>query len=159
MLLKNSGRVFCQTPVEITSKTGQPQISYSLTADETEVWVVDQVDAGLHVFDVSGLPDAPPVWRQYIDTHHGNEQDADGNYLYGETGVVNQPGWIMSSIDGQYLYPESGEIIDVKNKRVIGNLVGANGAYVHSRFALAVQLRNGEIVRVGDQQGVGRVTE
>ena len=63
----------------------------------------------------------------------------------------------MSSYDGTYLYPESGEIIDSKNKQVIGNLVGANGKYVHSRFALEVNMLNGKVLRVGDQQGVGRI--
>jgi hypothetical protein len=123
------------------------------------VWVVDQTQSGVHAFDVSGLPESPPVWKQYIDTHGGREQDADGKYLYGETGIVGQPGWIMSSIDGKYLYPETGEIIDVAAKRVIGNLIGANGSYVHSRFALEVDFLDGAVVRVGDQQGVGRVVE
>ncbi len=155
-----SGKVLytARAPVE---KDARPDVSHgiSITADETEVWVVDQVNSGVHVFDVRGLPDAPPVWKQYIDTHDGREQDAEGKYLYGETGIVGQPGWIMSSIDGRYLYPETGEIIDVAAKRVIGNLIGANGAYVHSRFALEVEVRDGTVVRVGDQQGVGRVVE
>ena len=103
------------------------------------------------------LPDEPPVWVQFVDLNHGNEQDADGNYLYGETGIVNQPGWIMSSYDGRYLYPESGEVVDVKNKRVVRNLVGANGYFVHSRFAIEIQFEDGRVARVGDQQGVGRI--
>lgn len=149
-----------RAPVEKDAKPGhKANVSHgiSMTADETEVWVVDQVNSGVHVFDVRGLPDSPPVWKQYIDTHDGREQDTDGGYLYGETGVVNQPGWIMSSIDGKYLYPESGEIVDVARKKVIGNLLGANGHYVHSRFALEVEVRDGTVVRVGDQQGVGRI--
>jgi hypothetical protein len=36
-------------------------------------------------------------------------------------------------------------------------LIGANGNYVHSRFALGVDFRDGMVVRVGDQQGVGRI--
>ena len=159
-----SGKVLytARAPVEKSDRSGRGQFvshGISLTADETEVWVVDQINSGVHVFDVRGLPDAAPVYKQYIDTHDGSEQDADGNYLYGEDGVVNQPGWLMSSIDGKTLYPESGEIIDVAAKKVIGNLIGATGAYVHSRFGLAVEVRDGVVVRVGDQQGVGRVVE
>jgi DNA-binding beta-propeller fold protein YncE len=159
-----SGKVLytARAPVEKDAKPGhKADVSHgiSITADETEVWVVDQVNSGVHVFDVRGLPESPPVWKQYIDTHDGREQDAQGRYLYGETGIVGQPGWIMSSIDGKTLYPETGEIIDVAAKQVIGNLIGANGAYVHSRFALEVELRDGTVVRVGDQQGVGRVVE
>jgi DNA-binding beta-propeller fold protein YncE len=159
-----SGKVLytARAPVEKDAKPGhKADVSHgiSITADETEVWVVDQVNSGVHVFDVRGLPESPPVWKQYIDTHDGREQDAQGQYLYGETGIVGQPGWVMSSIDGKTLYPETGEIIDVAAKQVIGNLIGANGAYVHSRFALEVELRDGTVVRVGDQQGVGRVVD
>jgi len=157
-----SGKVLytASAPVEKNAKPGhKANVSHgiSITADETEVWVVDQVNSGVHVFDVRGLPESPPVWKQYIDTHDGREQDMEGKYLYGETGIVGQPGWIMSSIDGRYLYPETGEIIDVAAKQVIGNLIGANGSYVHSRFALEVEIRDGTVVRVGDQQGVGRI--
>jgi hypothetical protein len=63
----------------------------------------------------------------------------------------------MSSFDGRYVYPESGEVIDVAAKKVVAQLIGANGHYVHSRFALEVDFRDGTVVRVGDQQGVGRV--
>ena len=158
----SSGKVLytARVPVEKDAQPGhKADVSHgiSMTADETEVWVVDQVHSGVHVFDVSGLPESPPVWKQYIDTHDGSEQDAEGRYLYGETGIVGQPGWIMSSFDGRYLYPETGEIIDVAAKQVIGQLIGANGNYVHSRFALEVDLRDGTVVRVGDQQGVGRI--
>jgi DNA-binding beta-propeller fold protein YncE len=158
----SSGKVLftARAPVEKDAQPGhKADVSHgiSMTADETEVWVVDQVRSGVHVFDVSGLPESPPVWVQYIDTHDGHEQDAKGKYLYGETGIVGQPGWIMSSIHGKYLYPETGEIIDVAAKQVVGQLIGANGNYVHSRFARGVVHRDGTVVRVGDQQGVGRI--
>jgi hypothetical protein len=156
-----SGKVLytVRAPVEKNTKSGhKADVSHgiSMTADETEIWVVDQVNSGVHVFDVTGLPESPPVWKQYIDTNNGDEQDADGNFLYGESGIVGQPGWIMSSYDGKYIYPETGEIIDVAAKKVVGNLVGKNGNYVHSRFALEVITSNGKVIRVGDQQGVGR---
>ena len=158
-----SGKVLytARAPVEVQTQTGRrSDVSHgiSMTADETEVWVVDQVNSGVHAFDVSGLPESPPQWKQYIDTHDGGEQDASGKYLYGETGIVGQPGWLMSSIDGRYLYPETGEVIDVAAKKVSGQLIGANGSYVHSRFALQVDFRDGNVKRVGDQQGVGRRT-
>jgi len=157
-----SGKVLytASAPVAKDQKPGaKSDISHgiSMTADETEVWVVDQIESGVHVFDVTGLPGSPPVWKQYIDTHDGREQDSEGRFLYGEDGIVGQPGWIMSSIDGRYLYPETGEIIDTTTKKVIGNLIGANGNYVHSRFALEVDFINDTVTRVGDQQGVGRV--
>ncbi|MDH3590149.1 MAG: hypothetical protein OEQ74_12175, partial [Gammaproteobacteria bacterium] len=91
-----SGEVLynASAPAAKDAKPGRKAVvshGISMTADETEIWVVDQVQSGVHVFDVTGLPGSPPVWKQYIDTHDGSEQDADGNYLYGEDGIVNQP--------------------------------------------------------------------
>lgn len=132
----------------------------SMTADEKEVWVVDQARPGVHVFDVSGLPGSAPVWKSYIPTHRGREKDEKGQPLYGEeNGIIGPPGWIMSSIDGKYFYPESGEIIDTGAKKIVGQLIGANGRYLHSRFGLEVVFDGNRVVGVGDQQGVGRGTD
>ena len=73
----------------------------------------------LHVFDVSGLPQKAPVWKQYIKTSLGKEKDATGQLVYGEDGIYGQPGWIMTTIDGRYLYPETGEIIDTHTKTIL----------------------------------------
>ncbi len=94
----------------------------SMTADENEVWVVDQVRSGVHVFDVRGLPQSAPVWKAFIDTNGGREKDDKGQYLYGETGIFGQPGWIMSSLDGKYFYLETGEILDTVGKKVVGQV-------------------------------------
>jgi DNA-binding beta-propeller fold protein YncE len=158
-----SGKVLytAQAPVEkFPSVERNVVVSHgiSMTADEKEVWVVDQVRGGVHVFDVSGLPESAPVWKTYIDTHGGREKDDKGQFLYGETGIFGQPGWIMSSLDGKYFYLETGEILDTAAKKVVGQLIGANGKYLHSRFALEVVFDDDKLVRVGDQQGVGRKT-
>jgi hypothetical protein len=131
----------------------------ALTSDEREVWVVDQSRrSGIHVFDVTGLPQKPPVWTHFIDTKTGREKDEHGNNLYEDKGAFGQPGWLMGTIDGRYIYPETGEIIDTKTKRVLGNLKGANGLYTHSRFMLEVDFKDDLPIRAGDQFIVGRVT-
>lgn len=129
----------------------------AMTADEKEVWVVDQKSVGLHVFDVSGLPAKAPVWKQFIKTNVGNEKDKDGKFLYGEKAIFGQPGWIMATIDGRYFYTETGEIIDTKTKKTEAHLIGANGQYTHSRFALEVDFQNGAVTKCGDQFAVGGV--
>ncbi len=131
----------------------------AMTADEKEIWVVDQHKPGLHVFDVSGLPAKAPVWKQYIPTKKGKEKDEAGQTLYGEAGIFGQPGWIMASIDGRYFYPETGEIINTRTKEIVGHLKGANGKLTHSRFALEIDFENGQPVRCGDQFAVGRVVK
>ena len=130
----------------------------ALTSDEREVWVVDQSRrSGIHVFDVTGLPQKPPVWTHFIDTNTGREKDANGRHLYEDNGAFGQPGWLMGTIDGRYIYPETGEIIDTNTKRVLGHLKGANGLYTHSRFMVEVDFKDGVPIRAGDQFVVGRV--
>jgi hypothetical protein len=119
----------------------------ALTADEKECWTVDQKHIGLHYYDISGLPAQPPVWRGFIPTRTGRPD------------IFGQPGWIMSTIDGRYFYPETGEIVDTREKKVIGQLTGADSKMTHSRFSLEVVLRDGKVVAVGDQFAVGRVRE
>jgi hypothetical protein len=118
----------------------------ALRADEKECWIVDQKHCGLHVFDVSGVPGGPPVWKKFIRTRSGSPE------------IFGQPGWIMSTIDGRYFYPETGEIIDTATKQIVGQLKDPDGTLTHSRFALEIVFRNGVPVRCGDQFGVGRVT-
>lgn len=143
-------------PAEISNSVFSHGIA--LTPNEKQVWVVDQKNIGLHVFDVSGLPAKAPVWKKFIKTNYGNEKDADGRFLYGETGIYGQPGWIMGSLDGKYLYTESGEIVDTDKQNIIGHLTGANGRWTHSRFALEVDFLHGKPVKAGDQFVTGRVS-
>lgn len=131
----------------------------ALTADEKEVWIVDQKSFGLHVFDVSGLPAKPPVWKRFIKTNQGNEKDKEGKFLYGDKAIFGQPGWIMGSINSQYFYPETGEIINTKTKEITGHLIGADGKYTHSRFALEIDFNNGKPISCGDQFVIGRITK
>lgn len=118
----------------------------ALRADEKECWIVDQKHCGLHVFDVSAVPNGPPVWKKFIKTRSGSPE------------IFGQPGWIMSTIDGRYFYPETGEIIDTATKAIVGQLKDPDGTLTHSRFALEIVFNNGVPVRCGDQFGVGRVT-
>jgi hypothetical protein len=67
-----------------------------------------------------------------------------------------QPGWVTFSIDGRYAYPSTGEVIDVKTKRVLSALSDETGRQVHSEKLLEIDFANGRPVRAGDQFGVGK---
>ncbi|MBA3302415.1 MAG: hypothetical protein H0U26_00920 [Acidimicrobiia bacterium] len=114
----------------------------ALTADNRQVYVVDQRWVGLHVFDVSGVPGVAPRYVKSIKTTNRTD-------IYGE------PGWIGSSYTGDYLYPESGEIVDTRTQSVVGQLRGPAGP-THGRHMLEVTVEDGRAVRAGDQFGVGR---
>jgi len=138
----------------------------SLTPDEKQVWVVDDLKIGIHVWDVSKVPAQAPTYLGFIKTRATGKNLAgakDPNASNDATGV---PAWIVPSYDGKYMYPESGEIIEVATRNVVGQLRSAAlnsagdivpGAYSHSRFMLEVDFDGGKVVRVTDQFGVGRV--
>jgi hypothetical protein len=67
-----------------------------------------------------------------------------------------QPGWISFSIDGKNAYPSTGEVIDVKTKRIVAALSDEAGRQVHSEKLLEIVFVNGKPVRSSDQFGLGR---
>lgn len=123
---------FSQGPVK---RHGCPSHGIALTPDEKELWVTDGHNQHLHVFDARVMP---PTQLTSIR-------------------VRDEPGWITFTIDGQYAYPSTGDVIDAASKQIITTLTDEAGTAVMSEKMVEVQLRNGEIVRTGDQFGVGRV--
>ncbi|HEX3384513.1 MAG TPA: hypothetical protein VHS53_04965 [Mucilaginibacter sp.] len=67
------------------------------------------------------------------------------------------PGWILFSIDGKYAYPSSGEVIDVKTRKIIAKLQDEFHDNVGSEKMVEVDFENGRPVKAGDQFGLGRV--
>jgi DNA-binding beta-propeller fold protein YncE len=117
-----------------TKRHGCPSHGVGLTPDEKEVWVVDAANSRVHVFDVTTLP---PKQVTSIP-------------------LREQPGWVTFSLDGRYAYPSTGEVIDTKTKKVLTALHDEKGRGVHSEKMVELVFKNGELVRTGDQFGVGR---
>ncbi len=137
------GKKIVQPPA---TNNGTVAHGIALTADERWCYVVDQLHTGLHVFDVSGLPARAPRWVKFIRTRTGKPE------------ITGQPGWIASTIAGDFLYPESGEIVDTAKQEIVGQLMSADGKMTDTRFMLEiVRDERGQILRVSDQFGIGRV--
>jgi DNA-binding beta-propeller fold protein YncE len=115
---------------------GCPSHGVGLTPDEKEVWVCDAANSRVHIFDATILPP-----RQVASIK-----------------LREQPGWITFSLDGRLAYPSTGEVIDVKTRKIIAALTDEQGREVHSEKLLEIVFKNGVPVRAGDQFGVGRVT-
>ena len=115
---------------------GCPSHGIGLTPDEKELWVTDGHNQRLHVFDATVMP---PRQMQTVQ-------------------VRDEPGWITFTIDGQYAYPSTGDVIDAASKKIVTTLTDETGAAVMSEKMIEVQSLEGNIVRTGDQFGVGRVT-
>jgi len=119
-----------------TKRHGCPSHGVGLTPDEKELWLTDAHNRRLHIYDATVMPPKPIA---HIE-------------------VRDEPGWITFTIDGQYAYPSSGDIIDVKTRKIIGGLTDETGIAVQSEKLLEIDFDGVRPVRAGDQFGIGRNT-
>lgn len=118
-----------------TKRHGCPSHGIGLTPDEQELWLTDAHNSRLHLFDATVMPP-----RQVASIV-----------------LKDQPGWISFTIDGQYAYPSTGDVVDVKTRKVVTELKDEAGRPVQSEKLLEIDFQSGQPIRVGDQFGIGRV--
>ncbi|MEP7271326.1 MAG: hypothetical protein ABI882_07460 [Acidobacteriota bacterium] len=133
MLYRLEVHGYTQGPVK---RHGCPSHGVALTPDEKEIWVCDAFNQKLHIFDATVMPP-----KQVASIQVNREQ----------------PGWITFSIDGRYAYPSTGEVIDVKTRRMVTGLKDEHDVDVHSEKLLEIDFNNDQPIRTGDQFGIGRV--
>lgn len=112
---------------------GNPSHGIALTPDEKELWLCDGHNMRLHVFKA----DAP---YQQLTT----------------IPLQDMPGWILFSLDGKYAYPSSGEVIEVKSRKVLNILQDEFSNSVASEKMVEIQFEGKKAVRAGNQFGIGR---
>jgi len=114
---------------------GNPSHGIGLTPDEKELWVCDGHNMRLHVFKAT-------VPYQQLTT----------------IAVRDMPGWITFSIDGKYAYPSSGEVIEVKTRKVLQTLQDELYNNVSSEKMVEIDFAGNKVMRTGDQFGIGGIT-
>jgi len=112
---------------------GTPSHGIAMTADETEIWVADNTNHFLHVFDATKMP---PVQKTRVH-------------------LRDEPGWIAFSLDGRTAFASTGDMIDVRSKKIVATLQDEHGAAVESEKVLEIDFENGRPVRASDQFGKG----
>ncbi len=118
---------------------GCPSHGVGLTPDEREVWVCDAANQRVHVFDATTTPPRPPKQMASI-------------------ALREQPGWVTFSLDGRYAYPSTGEVVDVKTRKIVTALTDEKGREVHSEKMVEIVFKDGVPIRTGDQFGLGRAS-
>ncbi|MDB5155414.1 MAG: hypothetical protein JWR50_121 [Mucilaginibacter sp.] len=113
---------------------GCPSHGIGLTPDEKEIWLSDGANMRMHIFS------AIEPYQQLTSIP-----------------LQDMPGWVTFTLDGKYAYPSSGEVIDVKTRKVLTILKDENYNTVESEKLLEVDFKDGKPVKAGDQFGVGRV--
>mgnify|MGYP002622775470 CR=1 FL=1 len=127
-------RGFERGPVK---RHGCPSHGIGLTPDEREIWVCDAHNQQMHIFDATAMPP-----RQVASI-----------------ACRDEPGWITFSNDGTLAYPSSGDVIDVKTRRVIAQLTDEEGRAVGSEKMLEIDWEGDRPLQAGNQFGVGRMVE
>jgi type 1 glutamine amidotransferase len=113
---------------------GCPSHGIALTVDQREVWLCDAHNQRIHLFDNTVMP------PQYIDS----------------IPLRDEPGWITISLDGSLAYPSTGEIIDIQQRKVIGQLTDETGTPVQSEKLMEIDFQDGKAIAIGNQFAIGR---
>jgi len=116
---------------------GCPSHGIGLTPDETEVWLCDAANQRMHIFDNTVMPPKQVASVELRD----------------------QPGWITFSLDGKHAYPSTGEIVDVKSRKIIATLKDEKGNMVMSEKVVEIHMDGKKATAIGDQFGIGRVVK
>jgi DNA-binding beta-propeller fold protein YncE len=113
---------------------GIPSHGIAMTQDETEIWIADNANNYLRIFDATVMP---PTLKTSVK-------------------VRDEPGWITFGIDGRLAYPSTGDVIDVKTKQIVATLQDETGANAESEKMLEIDFGGGKPVAAGDQFGKGK---
>ncbi len=105
-----------------------------LTPDGRELWLCDAANQSLHLFDVMK---EPPVQSATVK-------------------LRDEPGWVTFTLDGKHALPSTGEVLDVKTRRVVCQLTDEAKRAVMSEKMVEVHFKDGKVTAAGDQFGVGR---
>jgi len=107
----------------------------ALTPDETELWISDQEGNKLFIFDATQMP---PVLTGDVDLSQGGH------------------GWVTFSLDGRYVWTHTPDVFDAETRERVATLRDENGNPVSGSKFIEVHFRNGKVVAVGNEFGLGR---
>ena len=107
----------------------------ALTPDETELWISDQVGKKLFIFDATKMPPTPKGQLELSQGGHG---------------------WVSFSLDGQYVWTHTPDVFDARTKKLVATLKDENGKPVSGSKFIEVHFRDGKVVQVGNEFGLGR---
>jgi DNA-binding beta-propeller fold protein YncE len=113
---------------------GIPSHGIAMTQDESEIWLADNANNYLRIFDATVMP---PTLKTSVK-------------------VRDEPGWITFGVDGRLAYPSTGDVIDVVTKRIVATLQDETGADAESEKMVEVDFADGRPVQAGDQFGKGK---
>jgi DNA-binding beta-propeller fold protein YncE len=113
---------------------GCPSHGIGLTPDDSELWLTDAANSQLHIFDSTVMPPKRVA----------------------SVTLRDQPGWVTFGIDGRFAYPSTGDVVEVKTRKIVAELTDEEGRSVQSEKLLEIDFKDDQPVKTGDQFGLGR---
>ena len=106
-----------------------------LTPDQKELWISDQAGSKLFIFDAGKMPPTP---KGHVELSQGGH------------------GWVCFSMDGRYAWTHAPDVFDARTKRRITLLRDGENKPVSSSKFIEVHFRDGKVVKMGNEFGLGR---
>jgi len=115
---------------------GAPMHGIALTPDESEIWIPDAINNQVLVYDNTG--EWPKLnLSKTIKTEAPN-------------------GWITMGLDGKLAYMASGDVVDVKTHKIVGQLRDEYGRHMDSEKVLDLAFNlEGKLVRKVNEFSIG----
>ena len=112
---------------------GCPSHGIGMTPDESEIWVVDDINYQVLVYDNTG--EWPALKLTFKTT-----ASAD---------------WITLGLDGKYAFLSSGDVVDVQTHAIVGRMKDEYGRTLHSEKILEMSFTDGKLQRSVSQFSEG----
>jgi hypothetical protein len=120
-------------PTNVYFGHGAPQHGIAMLPDESEIWIPDAINDQVLVFDNTGEWPVLNLQKSFKTNGYPN-------------------GWITIGLDGEYAYLTSGEVVDVKTKKVVADLRDEYGRWMDSEKMLELEFDGqGRLTRTVNQ--------
>ena len=107
----------------------------ALTPDEKELWISDQIGQKLFIYDATKMPPTP---KGHVELSQGGH------------------GWVCFSLDGHYAWSHAPEVFDARTKKLVATLKDEKGNPISGSKFIEVHFRDGKVVQMGNEFGLGR---
>ncbi len=115
---------------------GAPMHGIAMTPDESEIWIPDAINNQVLVYDNTG------EWP-VLDMSKTIK-------------TIEPNGWITMGIDGKLAYMASGDVVDVKTHKIVGQLRDEYGRHMDSEKVLDLAFNlEGKLVRKVNEFAIG----
>jgi len=115
---------------------GAPMHGIAMTPDESEIWIPDAINNQVLVYDNTG------EWPK-LDLTKSIKTEAPN-------------GWITMGLDGKLAYMASGDVVDVKTHKIVGQLRDEYGRHMDSEKVLDMAFDlNGHLSRTVNEFAIG----